>query len=58
MMSFGHVSHITTSGYTMIGFQQGKYTKGLAQTTKEYSIFKNGISSIKIDRKPVHVVSK
>ena len=42
----------------MIGFQEGRHKNRLAQTTKGCSIFKNVIFSLKIDRKPVNVVSK
>ena len=37
----------------MVGLQGG-HIRGLVQTTKGYSIFKNVISSIKINRKPVN----
>ena len=49
MTSFGHVSHITILGYTVIGFQKGQRTKRLAQSTKGYSLFKNVFSSVKIE---------
>ena len=37
----------------MVGLQGG-HIRGLVQTTKGYAIFKNVISSIKINRKPVN----
>ena len=48
MMSFVHESHITILGYAMIGLQEWRHIKRLAQTTKGYSIFKNLISSVKL----------
>ena len=57
MTSFDHVSHITILMYTMIWLPDVQLTKGLAQATKGYSIFKN-ISSVKISGKPVNVVWK
>ena len=41
---------------TMIRLREGQHTKRFHQTTKEYSIFNNVISSVKINRKPVNVV--
>ena len=58
MTSFGHVSGVTILGHTVIGLQDGRHTKRLAQTTKGYSTSKNVVSSIKINRKPVKVVRK
>ena len=41
MTSFSHVSQITILGYTMIGLQEGRHTKTLAQTTiKDIRYFK------------------
>lgn len=43
MTSFGHVSHITILGYTMIELHEGRHTKIHAQTIKGYllDIFKH-----------------
>ena len=36
MTSFGHVSHITILGHTMIELHEGQHTKKHAQTIKGY----------------------
>ena len=45
MTSLGRLLHVTLLGYTMIGLQEGPHTKGIAQTTLGYLIFKNVIKT-------------
>ena len=45
MTSLGRLLHVTLLGYTMIGLQEGRHTKRLAQTTMGYLIFKNVIKT-------------